>query len=224
MTRTENGNRFVPLQVTLIFGLLLLIPTLKIPHTNVSFPASEASDTISAFTEDDYKVAILTEIVSDYKTFLSEDDKAKLPGQIVEAANRFGYDPYFVAGLIETESSFNNHAVSTAGARGLLQLVPSTAQALAEELGMPWRGAATLHDPEANLELGLYYLRKLEERFGSLDIALAAYNMGPSLLEQKMASGFRPRGFYAGKVNAAYREYLSRADDLRGRVVAEVRL
>lgn len=224
MLRTENGNRFTPLQVTLILGMLLLIPTLKVPSTSRSYDDVDTASSVAAFTEDDLKQAILAEIVRDYKTFLTEEQKRALPGQILVAAKHYGYDPYFVAGLIETESSFNNQAVSRAGARGLLQLIPSTAAALAEDLGYPWYGPETLHDPEANLELGLYYLRTLEDRFGNLDLALAAYNMGPSQLEQKMATGFRPRGFYAGKVNATYREYLTRAGAMRTRVVADVRM
>lgn len=224
MTRTENGNRFTPLQVTLIFGMLLLIPAMKFPATGVDFDDVDTASSVTVFTAEDLKKAILAEIVSDYRTLLTEEQKSRLPEQIFVAAQRYGYDPFFVAGLIETESSFNNRAVSRVGARGLLQLMPSTAAALAEDLGYPWYGPETLHDPEANLELGLYYLRMLEERFGNLDLALAAYNMGPSLLEQKMSGGFRPRGFYAGKVNAAYREFLARADTLSTRVVADVRM
>jgi hypothetical protein len=48
--------------------------------------------------------------------------------------------------------------------------------------------------------------------------------MGPSLLEQKMSTGFRPRGFYAGKVNGTYRTLQAKSEDIRSRVVAEVRL
>lgn len=224
MLRNPNG-RFLPLQATLVVGLLFLIPSFKWPvHAPQGVEDTEASTSVPAFREEDLQEAVLAQIINEYKTFLSEDDKAMLPAQIVAAANFHGYDPYFVAGLIEIESSFNNIAVSPAGARGLLQLTPSTAAALADELGVEWRGPITLHDPEINLHLGLYYLSQLETRFGNLDLALAAYNMGPSLLVQKMASGFRPRGIYSGKVNAAYREHTQRSDHLRTRVVAEITL
>lgn len=224
MERNRNGTKFVPLQATLVLGLLLLIPAIKYPAGATALEEIESPTSIIGFREEELQEAILAEMIRDYKTFLTEEQKAQLPGLIISAAIRHGYDPFFVAGLIETESSFNNQAVSTAGARGLLQLIPSTAQAMAAELGVEWQGPQTLHDPATNLDLGLYYLRKLEERFGNLDIALAAYNMGPSLLDQKMATGFRPRGIYSGKVNASYRQFRMRADEMRTRVIAEVTL
>jgi soluble lytic murein transglycosylase len=224
MGRNRNGTKFVPLQATLVLGLLLLIPAIEYPAGATALEEIEGPTSVIGFQEEDLQEAILAEIIRDYRTFLSEDDKARLPGLIIAAANRHGYDPFFVAGVIETESSFNNQAVSRAGARGLMQLLPSTAEAMAAEVGVAWEGPGMLHDPATNLELGLTYLRKLEARFGNLDIALAAYNMGPSLLDQKMATGFRPRGIYSGKINATYREFSQRADEMRGRVVAEVQL
>ena len=224
MMRIRNG-KLLPLQATLVLGLLFLIPSFRWPlHAPQGVEETEASTTVPGFREEDLQAAVLADIINDYKTFLTEEEKARLPGQIVAAAKQHGYDPYFVAGLIETESSFNNVAVSPAGARGLLQLTPGTAAELADELGVPWKGSKSLHDPGTNLRLGLYYLQKLESRFGNLDLALAAYNMGPSLLDQKMSDGFRPRGSYAAKVNAAYKDYLSRAHRTRTRVVAMVNL
>lgn len=224
MERNRNGTRFVPLQATLVLGLLLLIPAIKYPAGATALEEIESPTSIIGLREEELQEAMLAEMIRDYKTFLTEEQKAQLPGLIIAASNRHGYDPFFVAGLVETESSFNNQAVSPAGARGLLQLLPSTAQAMAAELGVKWQGSETLHDPAVNLDIGLYYLRKLEERFGNLDIALAAYNMGPSLLDQKMATGFRPRGIYSGKVNASYRQFRMRADEMRTRVIAEVTL
>ena len=68
----------------------------------------------------------------------------------------------------------NPHAHSGAGARGLLQLMPATAHALRLDT----------RDPAKNVLAGARYLRQMLDRFGSLELALAAYNAGPSAVEQ----------------------------------------
>jgi soluble lytic murein transglycosylase len=81
--------------------------------------------------------------------------------------------------LIRQESSFDSNAVSRAGARGLMQLMPSTARSLSRSLRRRYRRSA-LHDPATNLELGTLYLRRMLDRFdGRVERALAAYNAGP---------------------------------------------
>jgi len=88
-------------------------------------------------------------------------------------------DPALVAALIWQESTFDPSAVSVAGARGLMQLVPRTGRALARRLGITYR-EGVLHDPELGLELGTFYFRQVLDSFGGrLERALAAYNAGP---------------------------------------------
>ena len=79
-------------------------------------------------------------------------------------------EPRLVQAVIQVESGYNRRARSNKGAMGLMQLMPDTASDLA--VGDPW-------DPEENLRGGTSYLRKLLDRFGGLDLALAAYNAGP---------------------------------------------
>lgn len=221
MSRTRNGNFVVPFQVAFSAGLMVLIPAFQFQPARATGTIEVGPAVVAGELDEDVVLeAVVAGLIRDYRTFLREEDKRKLPSLIVDLSTKYGYDPIFVVGLIEIESSFNNQAVSVAGARGLLQIIPYVAEALADELGIPWQGPQSLHDPAINLELGLYYLRQLEQRFGSVDLALAAYNMGPSLLEQKMAQGFRPRGLYSGKINAAYRAHLERAKDLRQRMLA----
>jgi soluble lytic murein transglycosylase len=88
-------------------------------------------------------------------------------------------DPALVAALIWQESTFDPSAVSVAGARGLMQLVPRTGRSLARRLGIKYR-ENVLHDPEVGLELGTFYFREVLNSFGGrLERALAAYNAGP---------------------------------------------
>lgn len=106
-----------------------------------------------------------------------EEAKAKVPdgpygAMIFAAAKRHSLNPQVVAALIHAESAGNPHAVSNKGARGLMQLMPSTA----ERFGL---SRDRLLDPKENLEAGVKYLSWLIEQFpNDLSKVLAAYNAG----------------------------------------------
>jgi soluble lytic murein transglycosylase len=95
------------------------------------------------------------------------------------AAQEEGVDPALVAALILQESSFDAGALSRAGARGLMQVMPATGRTIARAKGQRYRRAA-LHDPATSLDFGTHYLRQMSERFsGAAEKVLAAYNAGP---------------------------------------------
>lgn len=88
-------------------------------------------------------------------------------------------DPYLVAGLIRQESEFNPRAVSRAGARGLMQVMPATGKELARRLGVSRFSTGRLFEPDISLRFGTYHLKEVIDQFeGSLELALAAYNAG----------------------------------------------
>jgi soluble lytic murein transglycosylase len=99
--------------------------------------------------------------------------------EVSEAAQQAGLDPFFVAAVVREESSYYPRAVSRAGARGLMQLMPATAQPLAENRGLAFRDGLLLDEPGANLQLGASFLAGLVREFGDPHLALAAYNAGP---------------------------------------------
>ncbi|MDA0786818.1 MAG: lytic transglycosylase domain-containing protein [Proteobacteria bacterium] len=85
-----------------------------------------------------------------------------------------------VLSVIRQESGFDRTAVSRAGARGMMQLMPGTAQQIAKGLSEPYSRSRLLTDPGYNIRLGRGYLQQMLERFdGSAPLALAAYNAGP---------------------------------------------
>ncbi len=87
--------------------------------------------------------------------------------------------PEIILGLSRQESEFNPRAYSRAGARGVMQLIPSTAQITARKEGLPYRRSALLDDPVYNMTLGSAHLSHLLDRFdGSLVMTFAAYNAG----------------------------------------------
>ncbi len=83
--------------------------------------------------------------------------------------------------LIRQESMFDVDAKSSAGARGLMQLMPSTARHLAKKSGVPYRKSWLTSNPKYNITLGSYYIAQLIKQYdGSYPLAIAAYNAGPS--------------------------------------------
>lgn len=95
-------------------------------------------------------------------------------------AARHDIDPAWIAAEIRAESLFDPNARSPANAMGLMQVLPSTGQAVAARIGLPWNGASTLYDADSNIAIGSAYLREMLDRWGDLPHAIAAYNAGPT--------------------------------------------
>lgn len=101
-------------------------------------------------------------------------------GFVRAAAKRRGLPAALVYSIIRGESAFVSDARSSAGALGLMQMLPSTGQETARHLGMPWKNSSELLSPEKNILLGSEYLRRVLRQFGgSFPLAAAAYNAGP---------------------------------------------
>ncbi len=94
---------------------------------------------------------------------------------ITAACARHSVDPALVKGLIEAESGFNPEAISSAGAKGLMQLMDATAAGL---------GVTDPFDPAQNIEGGVSLLAGLLQRYGDESLALAAYNAGPGAVDR----------------------------------------
>jgi soluble lytic murein transglycosylase len=100
---------------------------------------------------------------------------------LMAEADRANVDPYLLAGLVRQESSFNPKARSWVGATGLSQIMPATGEWLAPGAGVSSFDPSLLSVPEINLRMGSRYLRDQLRRYGGKrDLALAAYNAGPS--------------------------------------------
>ncbi|MCX7644842.1 MAG: lytic transglycosylase domain-containing protein [Rhodobacteraceae bacterium] len=97
------------------------------------------------------------------------------------AETDFGVPPELVLAIARRESEFNPEVVSSAGARGLMQVMPGTAEDMAKALGIPFSRERLTADPAYNARLGAAYLRELIGRFGPNPVLVAAaYNAGPS--------------------------------------------
>lgn len=100
--------------------------------------------------------------------------------ELVARARQNNLDPALVAAVIRQESSWNPRALSRAGARGLMQVMPNVGAAIARSKGYPIWDPALLFDPDVSLELGTSHLRAALSQYNSLPRALAAYNAGGS--------------------------------------------
>jgi len=102
-------------------------------------------------------------------------------------------EPAFVYAISRQESNFDPGAVSPANARGLMQLLPSTATLVARQMGIPHQASWLTGQPEHNLRLGAQYLNDQIARFGNLAMAAAAYNAGPRRVDDWIVSYGDPR-------------------------------
>jgi soluble lytic murein transglycosylase len=89
-----------------------------------------------------------------------------------------GLDPYLITALMAQESTFTAEIRSSANARGLMQLLPSTARIYARKVGMKSFTTASLFQAETNVRLGTQYFKDLVDMFGGVHYALAGYNAG----------------------------------------------
>ncbi|GJL79785.1 MAG: hypothetical protein NPINA01_27740 [Nitrospinaceae bacterium] len=147
----------------------------------------------------------IRKVISNYQRRMNPEHFEEIPEMILAESKAYGYDPMFLTALIITESSFDNKARSHRGAMGLMQILPRTGVALASEKEVEWKGSPTLYNPEINIALGTYYLNKLQSRFGDLNLALEAYNHGPTRLDKYLKRGYQPRR-YSKKVFQIYEE------------------
>ncbi len=109
---------------------------------------------------------------------------------VSESAARSNIEPAILNSIMRAESAFFAQARSTAGAVGLMQVLPSTGRLVAKDLGMPLAVDVKLYDPKTNIALGSHYLSQMLARFnGNLAMAAAAYNAGPGNVER-----WRPQG------------------------------
>lgn len=152
----------------------------------------------------------LVRVLDGFATGLDGATKRALAAAVYDESRRWGIDPFLTLAVIETESTYRNGAISFMGARGLMQIRPFVGAELAARLRVQWAGHHTLHDPIANVTLGVYYLAQLRQRFGGdLTLALAGYNIGPNAVQAMLDEEREVPTGYVRKVLASYARLLA---------------
>ncbi|MHB9111894.1 MAG: lytic transglycosylase domain-containing protein [Thermoleophilia bacterium] len=137
---------------------------------------------------------------------------------ITRSAGQNQLDPALVAAVIYEESSFDEAISSDAGAVGLMQLMPSTATWIAANTGGVDFRVADLKDPSVNIAYGCWYLRYLTDRYGSYELALAAYNGGTENLDKWLAEAQAQGREFSSAVDIPWpetREFIINVDETR---------
>jgi soluble lytic murein transglycosylase-like protein len=173
-------------KLPLCVGILLLLTARLVPNmADVPPPAASASWTSSLPAD----FRIIDEVLSRRAPDLGFALRSQLALSISEEARQANYDPLLILAIIDVESDFIDEAVSTKGARGLMQIRPSTLHFLTTQSGLRLTRQEVASDPSLQVRMGIRYLRQLHDRFGSLDLALMAYNAGPTRLRRALRSG-----------------------------------
>jgi len=138
---------------------------------------------------------------------LDLEERWSIANAIVDNALETKLDPYLVLALIRVESGLRTGAVGPKGARGLMQVQPHVAREVATRLGLRYtRG--DLFEPAFNIRIGTTILAELRERYGDLNEALGAYNLGPAGLKRILRS--HPRApselAYARRVRRSWKD------------------
>lgn len=145
----------------------------------------------------------------------------KYPEYVNTYSEKYDLDPFFVLSVMKTESNFREDAHSHKDAVGLMQITGETGQWIADEMGLIGFSKTDLYNEEVNIQMGCWYLRRLLDMFnGNRDLAVAAYNAGPTNVsnwlgnEEYSANGetlhyipFGETKKYIDKVNAYYNVY-----------------
>jgi soluble lytic murein transglycosylase len=133
--------------------------------------------------------------------------RERVAAAVAEEAQANGFDPLLILALIAVESEFQESAVSVVGAKGLMQIRPSTLYFVAEKQGIRLSREEIDADPALAVRMGVRYLRQMADLFGGdLNLALMAYNAGPNKLADCLKH--HDKELFWNYVRAVRRNYL----------------
>lgn len=122
------------------------------------------------------------------------------PDEVFAASSRYGFDPLLTWGIMRQESMFQPSCHSPAGARGLIQMIPSTSEMVAMEMGWDDYSPDRLYDPAVSLDYGLCYLSDLAAGLPGVVQLLAAYNGGPHNASGRWGASSLPDDLFFSRI------------------------
>ena len=150
---------------------------------------------------------MLEQALAAVATELTDEERIAVAAEITRAEREVGLPALLIVALIQQESRFDSNAVGPRGSLGLMQLRTFVAADVAQRRGLDYDGRETLFDPVRNVELGCVYLAELRDEFGTVALALAAYNKGPSRVHRDLRHGREPGRRFVSQVLERYGAY-----------------
>ena len=174
MTRVKRllGDDTKPRNTLPQFSGLVAFACVALLAYSLSYGNDKRQDETGGVERHDLQIAWLPPSITQWQEFIED------------AAERHGVSADVLALMLLVESHGEAQATSSGGARGLMQVMPKTGQAIAEERGISNFDTAQLFDPEINIDFGAWYLAQMMRRFSeqpsrSQELAISAYNAGP---------------------------------------------
>ncbi len=149
-------------------------------------------------------VAKISEYMEQEDATIGKEKLTDVATMIYKESRRYNLDYRLILAIMKVESNFRHDAVSSKGARGLLQVKPFHAKYIAHNLGINWNGAKTLDEPDKNIKIGIHFFSKLLDDYDNLYMALHAYNMGPTRLKEILTEKGKPRKTFSNLVLLEY--------------------
>jgi len=161
-----------------------------------------------------YKVTNGQLIIRDVRPDFNELECLRLATLIYDECDRIGVKYSYALALIQAESRFNYKAISNVGARGLMQIMPSTFVSIARRYGYPYE-EGDIYDLKKNIKIGILYIYILKQKYDRSELVSAGYNGGPKIAANYRLymngdnSAFIPPETmkYVGTVNKNYQKY-----------------
>ena len=154
-------------------------------------------------------------ILKSHRPDISEDEAWSVSDVILEQSAKHNFDPMLVLAMIQVESGFQYSVVSPAGARGMMQLLPEVAKSVLDDISSPHEKKLrpfrpeVLDDPVVNIKVGVSYLHQLRKSFRNLQLALIAYNAGPTEIRNRLDNDEELSDEYSTAVLSTYQRYKS---------------
>lgn len=138
---------------------------------------------------------------------LAPEQREGLTQELLRAERVDGLPALLLLSLIHQESRFDPKARGPRGALGLMQIRPFVAADVSYRNKLGFRRTPDLFDPLLNVRIGIAYLRELQAEFADLELALAAYHIGPTRVRYRAQRGWRPKGPYVRTVMSRYEAF-----------------
>jgi len=168
---------------TIFIGVLLCFTFISVrPNSFIHWEHLKKENTINQ----------IISFIRDENESLNDSALRTIAEIVYEESSKKKIDYRLVLAIMKIESNFRQDAVSKRGARGLLQVKPSHAKYIAQDVGIHWKDDTTLNEPDKNIKIGVHFFSQLLEDFENVHMALHAYHVGPTKLREIVARKKKP--------------------------------